>query len=415
MYKDSKVTALIAAGGLGLRLGRAFPKQFLSLGGESMLRRAALIFEQHEQVDEIVVVAPQEHIAAARAELKGVSKLVAVVSGGGTRQLSVYNGLAAIRGRRASNIVLIHDAARPYAEGELVRRVLEAAGEHSAAVACVPSKDTIYEAITADEAMRLKAPTTRSAMWIVQTPQGFSLDLILKAHEEALRMGEENASDDGTLVHMLGEPVYIVMGDYANIKITTPEDLPSAFAAGGALPDDGSLRVGMGFDVHAFAAGRKLILGGVEIPYEKGLLGHSDADVLTHAIMDAMLGALSMGDIGRHFPDDDPAYKGISSMELLRHVRQLVENDAWTVRQADTVIVAERPKLAPYVDIIRSSLAETLGLEASCVGIKATTTEGLGFTGREEGIGAQAVVLLSRTDAKSVNSVSQAGLAKNGK
>jgi 2-C-methyl-D-erythritol 2,4-cyclodiphosphate synthase len=280
------------------------------------------------------------------------------------------------------DIVLIHDAARPFVTDAVIEGVLDGVISSGAAVCCVPVKDTIYKA---DREMRDKlwGVPPRDELFAVQTPQGFDFALISDTHERALKDGL-TATDDGSLAKAYGADVLITAGSYENIKVTTAEDLPGSMQG----------RVGTGFDVHAFAAGRKLILGGVEIPYDRGLLGHSDADVLTHALMDAMLGALALGDIGRHFPDTDERYRGISSMKLLAEVVSMIHDKGYTVSNADMTIVAEKPRMSGFIPDIVARLSEVLGIETGRVSVKATTTEGLGFTGTEEGIGAQAIVLL---------------------
>jgi 2-C-methyl-D-erythritol 4-phosphate cytidylyltransferase/2-C-methyl-D-erythritol 2,4-cyclodiphosphate synthase len=390
MYHDKKVAVLIAAAGSGNRLKSDVPKQFLKIEGITMLEKTAMVFENSPLVDAIYVVASEKGQELCKEILSNVSKFSGVTVGGNTRQDSVRKGLGFMDGSmKPADIVLIHDAARPFISEEVVERVVESAAHHGAAVPCIPVVDTIYkgEEIVGEHGEDywiLSTLTDRSKLHSVQTPQGFFYNIIMRAHDAAEARSNE-ATDDGSLVKRLGINVRLVEGAQENYKITTPKDLAES-----------EIRVGIGFDVHAFAEGRPLILGGVDIPYEKGLMGHSDADVLTHAIMDAMLGALSLGDIGTHFPDTDPAYAGIDSMKLLDCVLAMIQKKGFEVFNVDTVIVAERPRMSELIPSIKSSLAEALGVPEDFVGVKATTTEGLGFTGREEGIGAQAIVQLKR-------------------
>jgi 2-C-methyl-D-erythritol 4-phosphate cytidylyltransferase/2-C-methyl-D-erythritol 2,4-cyclodiphosphate synthase len=399
MYDSRQVIAVLMAAGSGSRVGAGTPKQFLNIGGEPMVCRAARAFEDCAFVDDVYAVVPEADMDRANGLLAAFGKYRGACAGAEVRQESVRRGLRFVAGSpRAEGsraIVLIHDAARPFVTQETIVRVLAGAAASGAAVACVPATDTVYEASGVPACGRpllLADAPDRDLLWSVQTPQGFDLAMILDAHDAAAADGFE-ATDDGAVAFRYGgADVLIAMGDYANRKITVPGDLPAADGAGGAGD-----RVGTGFDVHAFAApeaSRVLVLGGVEIPYERGLDGHSDADVLTHALMDAMLGALALGDIGKLFPDTDERYRGISSMKLLAEVRARVEAEGYIVYNADTTIVAERPRMAEHADAIRDSLAAALGVPRDRIGVKATTTEGLGFTGREEGIGAQAIVRL---------------------
>jgi 2-C-methyl-D-erythritol 4-phosphate cytidylyltransferase/2-C-methyl-D-erythritol 2,4-cyclodiphosphate synthase len=445
MYRNRKVIALIMAAGNGSRFGAESPKQFLDIGGESMMLRAARAFDECGYVDEIRAVASPERQSDTDAVLGVLGKYRGSSKGGGTRQESVRFGLRAAAealGRKEADAdraaVLIHDAARPFVTGDVIERVLAGVDATGAAIACVPVTDTIYVAggnpapganpmpdgapapdanpmpdgtpapdanPAPDAPLILMDSPDRDLLWSVQTPQGFDLDMILRAHEAAAADGFE-ATDDGAVARVYGyaagrDPderrganVLIVEGDYANRKITIRGDIDTSPAtSSGGLPDD---RVGIGFDVHAFAPEeeRALVLGGVTIPYERGLEGHSDADVLTHSLMDAMLGALALGDIGCYFPETDDRYRGISSMKLLEEVREMIGRKGYIVYNADMTIVAERPRMAGHVDGMRDSIAAALGVSRDRIGIKATTTERLGFTGREEGIGAQAIVRL---------------------
>jgi len=364
-------------------------KQFLPLVGRPVVVHtiqaclAAAVFDQV-----IVVVAPGEEEMFRRDVLLSwfPGEQITIVTGGRERQDSVANGLNSLQ--REIDYVCIHDGARPLAPPSLLQRCMAEARVSGAAVAAVPVKDTIK---TVDTDGKIVATPDRSRLWVVQTPQAFRRDWL----EEAYRYGKKQhlqVTDDAALLELCGYPVTVVPAEYSNLKITTPEDLALAEALLGRKQ---TLRVGNGYDVHRLVLGRKLILGGVDIPHALGLLGHSDADVLVHAIMDAMLGALAMGDIGRHFPDTDPRYKDISSLKLLRHVAALCAKEGFRLGNLDAVIVAQQPKLAPYIEAMRQNIARALDAPASAISIKATTTEGLGFAGRGEGIAALATVFLA--------------------
>lgn len=374
MYKGKRICAIITAGGNGTRMESQIPKQYIPITGVPMIRRTAAVFEKWDAVDCIAVTAPQEHMQLCREILADVRKSVIVVTGGKQRQDSVANALRELNDRTSFDYVIIHDGARPYVTEKVLKDSLEKAFETGAAVAAVPVKDTIRSG-----AMTLQ----RDNLYIVQTPQTFEKSIILRAHEKAAS-DAHCGTDDGSLVERLGLPVALSQGDYANIKITTKEDLPPM------------QRIGKGYDVHRLVTGRLLVLGGVTIPHPTGLEGHSDADVLVHAIMDALLGAAALGDIGRHFPDTDSSYAGISSIVLLQKTREIIAAAGNVIVNVDATVIAEAPKLAPYIDEMRINIANALLIDPSCVGIKATTTEGLGFTGRKEGIAADAVCLISK-------------------
>lgn len=377
MYKGRKVTAVVTAAGSGRRMGTPLPKQFLKIGGKTVLEKAVEPFEASDHVDEIIVVGSSEFLELCTGLCRQFSKFSRAVAGGKERQDSVRNALNLVE----DGYVLIHDGARPYVDMETIMRVLEAAAGTGAAVAAVPVKDTVRQTRGGDNTDSITLP--RDRLYSVQTPQGFDVALIREAYAAAEGEGFLG-TDDGGLAERAGHPVTIVEGSYRNIKITTQEDLPM------------ETRIGTGFDVHRLTEGRKLILCGTEIPFEKGLLGHSDADVAVHALMDAMLGAAAMGDIGRHFPDTDDAYKGISSMILLQKVRELIEQEGFRLGNADITIMAQRPKLSPYIEKMRTNIAAVLGMDVGSINVKATTTEKLGFVGRQEGIAAEAVCTINR-------------------
>ena len=369
------VTAIIVAAGASRRMG--FDKLSYRLpDGRTVLETSCALFAAHPAVDELVLVAggnrPQcEAIAAA------CPKPCTVVQGGATRADSVRSGLAAAKGQ----LVAIHDAARPFASAEIITAALQAAAESGAAAPAVPVKDTIK---VADQDGKVVATPDRATLYAVQTPQCFDRALYLQALEAVSGEKASLVTDDCSLFELAGLPVTLTAGDYANLKITTKEDLQK----------EKTMRIGHGYDVHRLVEDRKLILGGVEVPYEKGLLGHSDADVLLHAVMDAVLGAAALGDIGQHFPDTDPAYKGADSLALTREVAKIIVAHGYKVGNIDATILCQRPKLAPHIPAMRQNIADAFGLPLDAVSVKATTEEHLGFTGEGLGIAAHAVALI---------------------
>jgi 2-C-methyl-D-erythritol 4-phosphate cytidylyltransferase/2-C-methyl-D-erythritol 2,4-cyclodiphosphate synthase len=384
MIRGERVIAILAAGGSGSRAGT--PKQWLALGGETVLRRSARVLASCEAVDGLLAVVPEGDVARGEAELVGLGKPARAVAGGAARADSVRNGLAAAEG---AAVVLVHDAARPFATAALAARVAEAAARDGAALAAVPVIDTVKRAGAGAGPPRVAETLDRRTLWLAQTPQGFRRDLLLRAYGVA---GAEAslATDECALVERLGQPVTLVPGEPGNFKITGPEDVERARAI-----LEAPVAMGVGYDTHRFAPGRRLVLGGVEFEGD-GLLGHSDADVCAHAIGDAILGAAGLGDLGRHFPDTDPRWKGVSSLVLLREIARKAAERGWRVGNCDVTLAARRPKVAPRAEEMRARLAEALGVLPAQVNVKATTGEGMGFVGREEGIAAHAVALLVR-------------------
>lgn len=386
-----KASALIAAAGSGERLNKGINKAFVPVAGKPILAHTLSVFEACDAISEIIIVTGERDIEAAGDLVGrfGFAKVSAIVAGGAQRQDSVRNGLAKVTG----DIVAIHDAARPMVTTAIIESSIDKACEMGACIAAVPVIDTIKSASDGI----VSGTIDRSSLFAVQTPQTFRTDLLRRAYERAYAEGYY-ATDDAALVERMGEKVEIVPGSYENIKITTPADLDIAntrLTAGQATVNS-EIRTGMGYDVHRLVEGRKLFLGGVEIEFEKGLLGHSDADVMLHAIADALLGAASLGDIGKHFPDTDPAYKGISSLKLLGHVADLLANEGWKVVNVDATVICERPKVASYIPEMIRRISECLRTDPDRISIKGTTTEGLGFAGRGEGIACQAVATVSR-------------------
>jgi 2-C-methyl-D-erythritol 4-phosphate cytidylyltransferase/2-C-methyl-D-erythritol 2,4-cyclodiphosphate synthase len=384
MIGGERVGAIVAAGGAGVRAGVA--KQWLALGGETVLRRSARLLAGCELVDDLVVVVPPGEEARGAAELAGLGKGARTVAGGAARADSVRNGLAALDG---CAVVLVHDAARPFATPALVAAVGEAAARDGAALAAVPVTDTVKRAAAGEGTPRVAETLDRRALWLAQTPQAFRRDLLLGAFRAAGERASA-ATDECALVEAAGAPVTLVPGEPGNFKITTPDDVARARAL-----TEAPFAAGVAYDCHRFEAGRRLVLGGVEFEGD-GLLGHSDADVCAHAIGDAILGAAGLGDLGRHFPDTDPRWKGVSSLVLLREIARKAAEAGWRVGNADVTLAARRPRIAPRAEEMRARLAEALGVSPAQVNVKATTGEGMGFVGRGEGIAAHATALLLR-------------------
>ena len=388
-----RVVAIVAAGGRGARLGAEVPKQLLSIGGESILRRSVRLFAEIDRIGEIVVVLPPDLAAAVPPDLDLPGKPLSVVAGGARRQDSVRLGFETIRDR--ADIVVIHDAARPFASPGLVMRTIDAAVESGAALAALGVSDTVKLAGAVGSAGPIVVERTvpRERVFLAQTPQAFRTDVLAAAIDAG--RGEVMATDEASLAESAGFPVRIVAGEPTNLKITTMTDLKIAEALAGVERAPVRIRVGTGYDLHRLVDGRPLILGGVTVPAAKGLAGHSDADVLAHAITDAILGAVARGDIGRHFPDTDPQWKGASSMAMLAHAVALAGEAGYEIVNVDAVVIAERPKLAPHLEDIRASLAAVLGVEPACISVKGKTNEGVDSIGRGEAMAVHAVVLVA--------------------
>ena len=378
-----KVVALILAGGSSTRM-KGVNKQLIGLDGVPVVIKSALAFENCPEVSGIVIAARDEDISLITELCReySISRLIAVTGGGQTRSESARKAAAFAGG---ADIIMIHDGARPFVSSGLISRIVPAAAEFGAAVPAVALKDTVK--FVSAEGFAAGTPA-REALRAVQTPQAFRRDI----YEKMLAAGGE-ATDDAGLAERLGFPVKLIDGELSNIKITTPEDIPTFGKNGGKAAMTPDIRIGHGYDVHLLAENRRLIIGGVDIPYELGLLGHSDADVLVHAVMDALLGALALGDIGKHFPDSDERYRGADSIELLKAVVKMISERGYAVSNLDCTINAERPKLAPYIISMRENIAAACGIAAERVSVKATTEEGLGLAGR--GIGAVCVALVA--------------------
>lgn len=384
---EKKVSAVLVAAGSSTRMG--FDKLSFDLGGETVLHRSIRAFAQCPLVDEIILVAGSNR-AFAQQQAADCAKPVCVVAGGATRAESAKNGVLAASGA----LVAVHDAARPFVGQQVITAALEAAAQCGAAAPAVPVKDTIKAAVrgsgkTVPESCFVHATPDRSTLYAVQTPQCFDRAAYLAALEELDAEKARLVTDDCSLFELTGRPVQLTQGDYANLKITTREDLPRP-----EQKEEHKMRIGHGYDVHRLVEGRKLILGGVEVPFEKGLLGHSDADVLAHAVMDAVLGAAALGDIGQHFPDNDPVYSGADSLKLARRVAEILKEHGFRIENIDATLLCQRPKLAPHIPAMRRNLADAFGLPVDAVSVKATTEEHLGFTGEGLGIAAHAIALI---------------------
>lgn len=369
--------AILLCGGSGTRMGGRDNKTLLRIGGVPAIVRSFRAFK--EETAGVVLVARQGEEAVFQAVLNAYGcHPLAIVPGGEDRQASSLNGVNALP--PDADAALIHDGARPFVTREIIRRVLCSIAQYGSGAAAVPARDTIKRA---DKDGVVLETLDRSALWQMQTPQGFLVRDLLRAHASA----PGRYTDDAALMEAAGFPVRLVLGSPDNIKLTSPEDLK--MTNGMLIP-----RIGTGFDAHRLVEGRPLWLGGVEVPYEKGLLGHSDADVALHALMDALLGAAAMGDIGKLFPDSDPKYKGISSLLLLKEVGQRLAEAGFEIGNADVTIVCQAPKLAPYIPQMREKITQALAIPQAQVSVKATTTERMGYEGSGEGISAQASALL---------------------
>jgi 2-C-methyl-D-erythritol 4-phosphate cytidylyltransferase/2-C-methyl-D-erythritol 2,4-cyclodiphosphate synthase len=387
------VSAIIAAGGRGARLGGERPKQFLSLCGRPILQRSVEAFAQHDGIAEIVVALPPDLVADAPDYLRHGTKPIAVIDGGERRQDSVANAFARVTGH--TDVVVIHDAARPLVSSDLIQRTLDAAVEHGAAIAAQRVTDTVKRG---DADLVIVDTLPRGEIFLAQTPQAFRVAVLRDAL--ALARGPVEATDEATLAERAGHRVRLVEGDSQNMKITTSDDLALAERVIGQRTHGSlgaaALRIGNGYDLHRLVEGRPLVLGGVVIPSDKGLVGHSDADAVCHAVTDAILGAAASGDIGRHFPDTDAAWKDADSLALLARAVQIIGDAGFAVVNVDVVVIAERPKLAPYVDTVRTNVARALGVTMDRVSVKGKTNEGMDSTGAEASIAVHAVALLTR-------------------
>jgi 2-C-methyl-D-erythritol 4-phosphate cytidylyltransferase/2-C-methyl-D-erythritol 2,4-cyclodiphosphate synthase len=412
------VTAIIAAGGRGQRFGGERLKQLLPVGGVPILSRSVAAFLAHPSVHEVVVALPQALVDDPPDYLRHASKPLRLVAGGERRQDSVANAFRAATA--ASDVIVIHDAARPFVSADLIARTIAAAAETGAALAAVSARDTVKLALRQPQGERedslmlspheptwvVKETLPRESIFLAQTPQAFRRDVLRDALAQ-----RGDATDEAMLAERAGHAVRIVLGEASNIKITTPDDMEIAEAiarsAEGLALQAGAERepfrraglartgrAGTGYDLHRLVAGRPLVLGGVTIPSDRGALGHSDADVVCHAVTDAILGAACLGDIGRHFPDSDPRWKDASSIDLLTRVATLVREAGFEVGNVDVTVILEAPKIRDHVNAMRAAVARAIGIDPARVSVKGKTNEGVDALGRGEAIAAHAIALI---------------------
>lgn len=380
--------ALIVAGGSGQRFGAERPKQYLDLAGKPVLRRTVEAFLDHPQVTGVHVVIDPAWRDAYDAAVSGLG-LPDPVAGGASRQDSVRNGLEALAADGAPDLVLIHDAARPLIDADTIGAVIAALDRTPGAIAAVQVADTLKRGSGNGGSGAIAGTVDRDGLWRAQTPQGFRFPAILEAHRAAAGL---SLTDDAAVAERAGLAVALVPSKEDNFKVTTPDDLTRATRV--IMSNLWDLRTGSGFDVHRFTDGDFVTLCGLRVPHDHGLEGHSDADVGLHALTDAILGALAAGDIGSHFPPTDPRWRGADSAKFLRHAADLVAERGGVIAHADVTIICERPKVGPHRAAMAERIAQILGIEVGRVSVKATTTEQLGFTGRREGIAAQAVATI---------------------
>lgn len=385
-------TAVIVAGGAGIRLGQEIPKPLVLLGRRPLVSYALQAFADHPAFTEIVLVCGSDWKERAEriARRWGRGKVAAVVPGGAVRPDSVRAGLAALSS--ACTQVAIHDAARPFVRASVINDAIAALDRNHGAVPGIQLVDTLRRAQDAQS----RGALNRSEYVLTQTPQCFHREVIEEAFRRAAETGFHGTDDAAYVEQMPGTRIALTAGDPDNFKITTPQDLERARRMLSSLKSPFDFRVGEGFDAHRLVTGRRLILGGVLMPYDRGLLGHSDADVLCHAIGDGLLGAAALGDLGTHFPDNDPAYAGISSLQLLSRIAGLLRDRGFFIVNVDATLILEKPKIAPHrLEMVRN-IAAALDIDAAQVSVKATTTEGMGFEGGGEGVSCRAVVAVKR-------------------
>ncbi len=381
---------IIVAAGAGLRVGGEIPKQYQHIGGEAVLRRTVRAFQQHNEIDHIQVVIGENHDDLYMKAVSGMD-LPEPVRGGATRQSSVYNGLKAVAALKPAR-VLIHDAARPFVDPDTISAVVAKLSEAPGCIPAVPVADTLKR-----ESDGIIAETVdRAGLWGAQTPQAFRFRDIFDAHTAAAASNRTDFTDDASIAEWAELDVAIIPGRPENYKITTSADLHEAETRlnTGKPKMLNDVRVGHGYDVHAFEDGDHVILCGLTIPHSRKLKGHSDADVGLHTLTDAILGALCEGDIGKHFPPTEEKWKGAASDIFLKHAAQLVSDKGGVISHVDLTLICQAPKIRPHVDAMRENVARIIGIAADRVSVKATTTEWLGFTGREEGIAAAATATI---------------------
>lgn len=382
---STNIAALIVAAGRGSRVGSDVPKQYLTVNNVPILRKTAALFLDHPAINDVLVVIHEDDASLYGQAIDGL-ELLPSVTGGASRQESVRRGLEALVPRKP-DYVLIHDGARPFVTAETITNVIHKLAEFDGAIAAIPVSDTLKRT----DGKKITGTVSRDQLWRAQTPQGFRFDAILGAHRRAMGAA---LTDDAAVAEADGLSVAIVEASEANFKVTTVHDLERANILS-ATPSQ--IRIGNGFDVHKFGPGDHVMLCGIRIPHTSGLVGHSDADVAIHALVDALLGSVGLGDIGEHFPPSESKWAGADSALFLKHAKTLVRNKAGQISNVDLTIICERPKLGPFKTSMRNNIAALLSVDPGQVNVKATTTEKLGFTGRQEGIAVQAVasVILS--------------------
>lgn len=374
------------AAGRGHRLGAPVPKQLLDLGGQTILRRSVAAFDGHPDVRQIVVVLPAELVPDGSVLVGPTQRACAIVAGGARRQDSVARGASVLAADL--DVILVHDAARPFANRALITRVIDGATQTGAAVPAIPARDTVKQVDLSRHVVAATLP--RETIWLAQTPQGFTRRVLMAA----IAQGERgvDATDEAMLAEQAGHDVAIVQGDDGNVKITTADDLAAARVR---VASGECTRVGTGYDLHRLVQGRPLVLAGLVLPFERGPIGHSDGDVLCHSLVDAIFGAAGAGDIGRHFPNTDPAWKDAPGLDLLARGVAIVRGLGWRVVNVDATILLEQPKLAPVIDELRARLAPILGVDVGAVSVKGKTNEGVDAVGRGEAIAAHAAAMLA--------------------
>lgn len=384
-----KVSVIIAAAGRGERFGGPVAKQWLSLGDATLVERSVRAFAHAPRVDEILVVVPDVDAPEARAlAARPCGRPLRLVAGGARRQDSVANGFHA--SAPDADVVLVHDAARPFVTSEMIEQTIDAAAESGAAIVALAVHDTVKEAGLEQGTPFIQRTLPRETIFLAQTPQGFRRDVLA----DAIDLGTHGvaATDEAGLAEQAGHRVRLVAGDARNVKITTHEDL--AWGRATTTPARPRLRIGAGYDVHRLGSGRPLILGGVRIPFDRGPIAHSDGDAVCHAVTDALLGAANLGDIGSLFPDTDPRWGGANSVTMLEAAAERVRGGGWDILNIDVIVIAEQPKIGPHAAAMRAVLAGALGISAADLSIKGKTNEQVDATGRGEAIAVHAVALL---------------------
>ena len=381
-----RVTAIIAAGGAGRRMRAARPKQLLELGGQTILARSVNAFDSHPSVSDLVVVVPADLLPSdAQTYIGATARPLTIVTGGPRRQDSVANAFASVD--PSAEIVLIHDAARPFVSAEIIERTIDAAAAHGAAIAALEANDTVKRVERHPYGALIVETIPRDTVFLAQTPQGFRREVLADA--VALGRSGVDATDEASLAERAGHPVHVVAGDPGNVKITTEDDLVAARRRLEAVA-----RVGTGYDLHRLVDGRPLSIGGVGLESARGPAAHSDGDVACHAAIDAMLGAAGLGDIGRHFPDTDPEWGGASGLDLLRRAAELIGTHHFEIVNLDITVILEAPKLSGHIERMRTAMAGAMGVDRGRVSLKAKTNEGVDAVGRGEAIAAHAAALL---------------------